>query len=95
MNPLSQKDKKMDNRVVVRLPICRRIDYLNGMEKEQMNQSEFLIHLLENYYGDNLSVLRNFRYNLRKRVKKGINQLYINELIKLRDYINTILNNYD
>lgn len=80
-----------DGRVVVRLPIGYKLKYIDGMKDKKLNQSEYLMYLLDNYEGDNLEVLKQFRHNLAKRIKKGINFLYINELKKIKDLIDPVL----
>lgn len=80
-----------DGRVVIRLPVGHKIKYIEGMNRTGLNQSEFLIYLLENYEGDRLAVLQNYRSKINSRIKKGINILYINELRKIKDLIDPIL----
>jgi len=80
-----------DGRVVVRLPIGYKAKYIDGMNRTGLNQSEFLMYLLENYEGDKLEVLQNYRYKIASRIKKGINILYINELKKIKDMIDPVL----
>lgn len=82
----------IDPRVVIKLPIDKKVDFLNKRDRLGMSSSQFLMYLLEEYEGNNLAVIKNFRYNLSKRIKKGINRQYINELTKLRDQLNITLN---
>lgn len=83
-----------DKRIVVKLPIDKKIQFYQRAEELGMSPSQFVIHLLEEYDGDHLSVISNFRYNLIKRIKKGINRQYLFELKALRDHINVIIEKY-
>lgn len=61
-------------------------------KKLDANNSSTLAYLLEAYEGNNLKYIKNFRYNLVKRVRLGINKMYLDELIKLRDYLDSLIN---
>lgn len=80
-----------DGRLRITLATGYKIKYIEGMNRTGLNQSEFLAYLLDNYEGDKLEVLQNYRYNLARRIKKGINIFYVNELKKLKDLIDPIL----
>lgn len=88
---MSRQEKLKDDRLVVRLPIHRKIQFNNRRDELGMSPSQFIIHLLSEYDGDDLAVIRNFRYNLNKRVKKGINRNYLYELTRLRNQLNIII----
>lgn len=68
-----------------KIKLDKRLQELN------MSPSQYFLYLVEEYEGDHLTSLHNFRYNLKRRVKKGINFMYIQELIKLRDYLNLLI----
>lgn len=74
------------------LPIIQQIKLEKRCKELGMSTSEYFIYLMEEYDGDHINTIINFRYNLSKRVKKGINQLYIKQLIKLQKQLDLILN---
>lgn len=80
-----------DERIIIRLPIIRKIEFNKKRDDLGMNSSQFIIHLLDQFEGNNLSVIKNFRYNLNKRIKKGIDRNYLYELTKLRDQLNILI----
>jgi len=80
-----------DERIVIKLPIIKKIQFIKRRNELDLSSSQFIVHLLNEYDGDNLSVIKNFRYNLCKRVKKGIDRNYLYELTKLRDQLNIII----
>lgn len=53
--------------------------------------NQYIIFLIEEIDGDDIKSIINFRYNLRRRIKKGINRIYINQLIKLQTQLNLLL----
>lgn len=79
-----------DNRIVIKIPIEQKIKFIKGMKKFNMTQSQFLIYLLEEYEGANLKVLKNFRIRLKERIKKGINYLYLRELVSIKNIIDKL-----
>lgn len=83
-----------DKRIVIKLPIQKKIQFIKERDSRQMSSSEFVIYLLKEYQGDHLSVIKNFRYNLNKRIKKGIDKHYLFELRRLRDQLNLIIDKY-
>lgn len=80
-----------DGRVTLRLATGYKVKYIEGMNRTGLNQSEFLAYLLDNYEGDKLEVLQNYRHNIASRIQKGINIFYVNELRKIKDLIDPIL----
>ena len=83
-----------DKRIVIKLPIDKKVQFYKRAEELNMSPSQFIIHLLNEYDGDHLSVISNFRYNLNKRIRKGINDKYLYELTRLRDNLNVIIEKY-
>ena len=88
---MPRQEKLKDDRLVVRLPICKKIQFNNRKDELGMSPSQFIIHLLNEYDGNDLAVIKNFRYNLNKRVKKGIDRKYLYELTRLRNQLNIII----
>lgn len=86
LTPLLSKET-----ISIRLSPNSKMKLEKRLKELNMNPSQYFLYLIEEYEGDNLTSLQNFRYNLKRRVKKGINFMYIQELIKLRDYINILL----
>lgn len=80
-----------DKRIVIKLPIHKKLQFIQRRDELQMSSSQFIIYLMNEYDGDHLSVIQNFRYNLIRRIKKGIDRNYLYELTKLRDHLNTII----
>ncbi len=77
--------------ITINLPTNQVINFESRCKKLGMTHSQFVIYLMEEYDGDNLTCIINFRYNLERRLKKGINKLYINQLQKLQKQLNLIL----
>lgn len=75
----------------IQLTLLQKIKLENNAKELGMNNSQYISYLLENYEGDNINIIKRFRYNLIRRVKKGINIMYINELKKLNTYLNILL----
>lgn len=80
-----------DKRIVVKLPIEKKIMFNTRKDELGMSASQFLIYLLNEYDGNNLSVIKNFRRNLNRRIKKGIDRNYMYELKELRNQLNIII----
>ena len=83
-----------NKKILVTLPIEKKIQFYNRCEELGMSPSQFVVHLLNQYDGDHLSIIQNFRYNLNRRIKKGINRQYLYELRRLRDDINILIEKY-
>jgi hypothetical protein len=75
--------------IKLKLPIEQVLKFQKRCNELGMTSSQYVIFLMEGY---NINNIINFRYNLNKRIKKGINRIYINQLIKLRAQLETILN---
>jgi predicted DNA-binding protein len=83
--PLCKEDIK------IKLPIEQSIKLYSQASKLGMTKSQYIIYLMEEYDGDSINTIINFRYNLNRRIKKGINRIYINQLIKLQTQLNILL----
>lgn len=77
--------------IEIKLSPHQKLELYKRLEELDMSPSEYFIYLSEEYEGNHLASLKHFRYNLKRRVKKGINLIYIEELIKLRDYLNLLI----
>jgi hypothetical protein len=77
--------------IKITLPIDQIIKAEEKCKELGMSFNEYIIYLIEEIDGDDIKSIINFRYNLRKRIKKGINRLYINQLIKLQTQLNLLL----
>jgi hypothetical protein len=77
--------------IKIKLPLEKLLKIQTRCNELGMNTNEYIIYLIEEVDGDNIKSIINFRYNLNKRIKKGINKLYINELIKLQKQLNLLL----
>lgn len=82
-----------NNRLTVKLPIGAKVRFIEAMSETGLSADALVIFLLDSYYGDKLETLKLFRYNLAKRVKKGLDYRYIEELQKLRELIDLSLKN--
>jgi hypothetical protein len=80
------------NTVQIKLSSEATVNLNKKLKELDMNPSQYFMYLIEEHEGDHLTSLHNFRYNLKRRVKKGINFMYLQELIKLRDYLNILIN---
>ena len=87
------KEDETNNKISVVFSIGNKIRFLKAMEEYNYTATELVLHLLNNYYGDNLETLKRFRYNLENRAKKGINYQYVAELKKLKQVIDLQLKN--
>lgn len=83
-----------NKKILVKLPIEKKIQFHSKCKELGMSPSQFVVYLLNEYEGDHLSVIQNFRYNLIKRIRKGINKNYLYELTRLRDHLNIIIEKY-
>jgi hypothetical protein len=83
--PLSKQTIK------ITLPLEKQIKLEIRCKELGMSRSEYIIYLMDEVDGDDIKTIINFRYNLRNRIKKGINRLYINQLIKLQKQLNLLL----
>jgi hypothetical protein len=81
------------HKVVLSLSPLQKVSFDKICEELDMNGSQLFEYLIQRHYTFDLSTIRMFRYNLVKRVKKGINNQYIKEFIKLNNYLNTFLEN--
>ena len=89
----SFREDPTNNKLSIKLPIGAKLRFIEAMDKEGLGASALVIFLLDSYYGDKLETLKLFRYNLAKRVKKGLDYRYIEELQKLRELIDLSLKN--
>jgi hypothetical protein len=78
--------------IKLKLPIEQVLKFQKRCDELGMTSSQYVIFLMEGYDGNNINNIINFRESLNKRIKKGINRLYINQLIRLQTQIDTILN---
>lgn len=83
-----------NKRIALNLPIEKKIQFYKRIKELDMSPSQFVVYLLNEYDGNHLSVISKFRYNLIKRIKKGINKQYLFELKTLRDQLNIIIEKY-
>lgn len=77
-----------EDRLQARLPLERKIDFINLAEELGMKHSELIVYLINNSLLLEVDNLKFFRKTLRKRVRAGINTEFLQELLKLKNDIN-------
>ena len=85
------KNDPTKDRLTIRFSIHSKVKFIQGMNELGMTANQFIMFLIDSYYGDSLKVLRNHRYAIKKRLKKGVDRNYLKELQKTQKMLNTIL----
>lgn len=89
----SFREDPTNNKISVKFPRDAKAKFLAGMNQYGLSASEFVLYLLDSYYGDNIETLRNYRHSLAGRLKKGIDRRYVRELQLIQELVNNALKN--
>lgn len=89
----SFRDDPGQRKISVVFPREAKTKFLEGMNRHGLNATEFVLYLLDSYYGDNIDTLRNYRHSLARRLKRGVDYRYIKELKLIQELVNNALKN--
>lgn len=89
----SFREDPAQRKITVVLPRDAKVKFLEGMNKHGFNATQFVLFLLDSYYGDDIDTLRNYRHSLAGRLKRGVDRRYIEELKQIQNLVNNALKN--
>ena len=89
----SFKEDPSKDKITIKFSRNSKARFLQGMNRHGLTATQFLLYLLDSYYGDNIETLRNYRHSIAKRVKRGVDHTYIDELKLIQKLVNTTLEN--
>lgn len=72
------------NRLQVKIPLSKKIEFINMGKTNNLKDSELLVYLINNSLLLEVDNLKFFRKSLRNRVSKGIGLDFYKELEKLK-----------
>lgn len=78
-----------DNRLQVRVNLDKKIEFLKLANTLKLTEPELFVLLIDNSLLLEVDNIKFFRKTLRQRVRKGIGRTFLNELLKLKDDLNT------
>lgn len=78
-----------DNRLQVRVDLNKKIEFLKLANTLKLTEPELFVFLIDNSLLLEVDNIKFFRKTLRQRVRKGIGRTFLNELLKLKDDLNT------
>ena len=74
-----------ENRLQVKLPIQKKIEFINLAKKHNLKHSELIVMLINNSLFGEIENIKFFRNQIKNRISKGVGLEYIQELKKLQD----------
>ena len=74
-----------ENRLQVKLPIQKKIQFINMGKTQGLKHSELIVMLINNSLYAEIENIKFFRKQLKDRISKGVGLEYIKELKKLED----------